>query len=72
MVDADGGPYLLGGIDGGFLPKPGTVVGAAAPDSQGIWLAANDGNVYSVGTKFAGSAAGLPLVAPIVGIAAAP
>ena len=42
-------------------------------DGQGYWLAGSDGGIYSFGTaRFFGSAGGLHLNAPIVGVAATP
>ncbi len=46
---------------------------AATPDGHGYWLVAADGGVFAFGdAAFAGSAGGLHLNAPIVGMAAGP
>ena len=85
-VNSVGGAALLGGEDvggGGFggvsSPINGTVVGIArTPDSQGYWLAASDGGVFTFGpgllstgdAAFYGSMGGSHLNRPVVGIAA--
>jgi ligand-binding sensor domain-containing protein len=44
---------------------------AVAPGGNGYWFVATDGGIFSFGdAQFQGSAAGLPLAAPIVGLAA--
>ena len=46
---------------------------ATTADGNGVWLVGSDGGVFAFGTaKFVGSAGGLPLQRPIVGMAAAP
>jgi len=46
---------------------------ASAPGGGGYWLVASDGGVFAFGTAaFDGSMGGKPLVAPVVGMAAAP
>ncbi|MGH9207922.1 MAG: hypothetical protein ACRD1G_15430 [Acidimicrobiales bacterium] len=43
---------------------------ASKPDSQGYWLAADDGGVFSYGdAPFLGSMGGIPLNQPVVGMA---
>ena len=43
------------------------------PKTQGYWLTAGDGGVFTFGSAaFRGSAAKVPLVAPVVGIATTP
>ena len=42
------------------------------PAESGYRLAGRDGNVFSFGATYSGSAAGVPLAAPIVGIASTP
>jgi hypothetical protein len=55
------------------LPLRAPVVGIAAPDNGGYWLAGADGGVFSFGDAgFYGSAAGTTLRSPIVGIATTP
>jgi len=70
-VRAVGGAPALG-------PDPGLAlnagfVGIAAASNQGYWVAAADGGVFTQGdARFYGSAHGLPLAGPLVGIAAPP
>jgi hypothetical protein len=46
---------------------------AATANGDGYWLVASDGGVFSFGDAgFQGSTGGLPLNAPVVGIAATP
>jgi N-acetylmuramoyl-L-alanine amidase len=46
---------------------------AATPDGGGYWLVASDGGVFSFGDAiFEGSAAGRPLVQPVIGVARTP
>ena len=46
---------------------------AATPDGGGYSLVASDGGIFSYGdTVFVGSASGLPLAKPIVGVTANP
>ena len=46
---------------------------AATPDGGGYWLVASDGGIFSYGdAPFEGSAGGLPLAKPIVGLTANP
>jgi len=46
---------------------------APTPDGAGYWLVASDGGIFSYGdASFFGSAGSLPLVQPIVGMAAMP
>jgi hypothetical protein len=49
-----------------------SVVGAANAGGGGYWVAAADGGVFAYGAPFFGSLGGIPLNAPIVGIAATP
>ena len=58
-------------------PGPPTVAGthlivasATDPTTDGYWLAATDGGVFSFGAPFEGSAGALPLRSPVVGMAA--
>ena len=59
-------------------PDPGLTlnagfVGVAAATNRGYWVAAADGGVFTQGdAHFYGSANGLPLAGPVVGIAAPP
>jgi hypothetical protein len=85
---ADGGGYWLVARDGGvfaygdarFEGSAGAIqlnqpmVGMAASPSPngGYWLVGADGGVFSYGATFFGSAATLPLSAPISAIAAGP
>ncbi len=67
--------YLGKASSGAGTPIPGLVkpiVGIAAPaTTTGYWLVAADGGIFTYGSaQFYGSAGGLKLVAPIVGIAA--
>jgi len=70
-VRAVGGAPALG-------PDPGLTlnagfVGIATASNQGYWVAAADGGVFTQGdAHFYGSAHGLPLAGPLVGIAAPP
>jgi hypothetical protein len=70
-VHAIGGAPALG-------PDPGLELNAGFVDiapasSRGYWVAAADGGVFTRGdARFFGSAAGIPLAGPVVGIAAAP
>jgi hypothetical protein len=53
----------MGGVR---LTRP--VVGMAAAPVGGYWLVASDGGVFSFGAPFSGSAGGLPLSKPVVGM----
>ncbi|MDA8341848.1 MAG: N-acetylmuramoyl-L-alanine amidase, partial [Actinomycetota bacterium] len=75
VADAGGQAYPFGaptlGGTGGQSPSP--VVGAAAAPGHGYWLVAADGGVFAFGDATTwGSAAGHPLAAPVVGMAATP
>ena len=46
---------------------------ARTPDSGGYWLVASDGGIFAFGdAAFEGSTGGLPLQAPMVGVATGP
>ncbi len=49
-----------------------SVVGAANAGGGGYWVATADGGVFAYGAPFFGSMGGIPLNAPVVGIAATP
>jgi hypothetical protein len=49
-----------------------SVVGAADAGGGGYWIATADGGVFAFGAPFFGSMGGIPLNAPLVGIAATP
>jgi hypothetical protein len=56
-------------------PQPTTVPAQSVPTSvtQGYWLVARDGGIFSFGTaSFKGSTGGIPLNKPIVGMARSP
>jgi hypothetical protein len=66
-------PGACGPIPGVLPPLQAPVVGIAASgpfDSCARWLAAADGGVFAHSAPFLGSMGGVPLVAPVVGIAA--
>ncbi len=70
-VRAVGGAPALGPNSG--LALNATFVDIATAGSRGYWVAAADGGVFTQGNaKFHGSAAGLPLAGPVVGIASPP
>ncbi len=76
LAARDGGVFsygdapFLGSMGGIALNQP--VVAMAAAGGPGYWLVAGDGGVFSFGVPFLGSAAELPLEAPIVDMAATP
>ena len=89
LVGSDGGVFTVGILDtvpssttytplpfygsAAGLPLRAPMVGIAAPDNGGYWLAGADGGVFSFGdAAFYGSAAGTKLRSPIVGIVATP
>jgi hypothetical protein len=72
LIASDGGVFSFG--DASFQGSMGArhlnapIVGiAAAADDGGYWLVASDGGVFSFGVVFAGSAADIRLVSPVVG-----
>ena len=70
-VRAIGGAPTLGPDPGLQLNAP--FVDIAPASSHGYWAAAADGGVFNRGdARFFGSAAGMPLAGPVVGIAAPP
>ncbi len=74
LVAADGGIFAFG--DAVFHGSTGAIhlnqpVVGMAPGPGGYWLVASDGGVFSFGPPSYGSAAGVPLGGPVVGIAAA-
>ncbi|HUZ08618.1 MAG TPA: hypothetical protein VMU76_00400 [Acidimicrobiales bacterium] len=71
-VSAFGDAGFMGDTTG--LATAGEPTGmAATPDGRGYWLAFSDGGVFAFGdATFAGSMAGKPINAPMVGIAGSP
>lgn len=60
-----------GGVSQLRLAAP--IVGVAWADAKGYWLVGADGGVFNFGdARFYGSAAGIPLAKPVVGMAATP
>ena len=58
---------------GAILMPAAPVVGAVADPSGGVWVVAADGGVFALGgATFFGSLGGIPLNAPVVGMAATP
>jgi hypothetical protein len=58
---------------GSFLMPTAPVVGAAADPAGGVWVVGADGGVFALGgATFFGSLGGIPLNAPVVGMAATP
>lgn len=56
-----------------FLTSNAPVVGTVADPTGGVWVVAADGGVFALdGAPFFGSMGGVPLNAPVVGIAATP
>jgi hypothetical protein len=78
LVSLDGGVFSYGDArfegSAGSMPLNQPVVGIASQpgSSAGYWLVSADGGVFSYGATFFGSAAELPLAAPISAIAATP
>jgi hypothetical protein len=58
----------------GVIPIPNTpVVGVATDPNGGVWEVASDGGVFALaGAPFFGSLGGIPLNAPVVGMASTP
>ena len=54
------------------LPRPTTVTPASIASRPGYRMAGADGNVYAFGASYAGSEAGIPLHALVVGTASTP
>jgi hypothetical protein len=72
---AAGDVRALGGATqpAAILMPTSPVVGAAADPAGGVWVVAADGGVFALGgATFFGSLGGVPLNAPVVGMAATP
>jgi len=73
MVQRGGGVSPFGTATNLGMPFTNvSVVGAANAGSGGYWVATADGGVFAFGATFFGSMGGIPLNAPIVGIATTP
>jgi hypothetical protein len=72
---AAGDVHAVGGATApsAILMPSAPVVGATADPTGGVWVVAADGGVFALGgATFFGSLGGIPLNAPVVGIAATP
>src|SRR5665213_533513 len=69
--DASAGPARLRVAPGSHTVTSTHLIVASATDpaTDGYWLAATDGGVFSFGAPFEGSAGALPLRSPVVGMA---
>ena len=74
-VTAAAGVHGLGGAvtPATLVSSTAPVVGTAADPTGGVWVVASDGGVFALdGAPFFGSMGGVPLDAPVVGMAATP